>query len=346
MSAFRKAVKTESKLRLGLIGPSGSGKTYTALTFGARFAREGNGRLAVIDTERGSASKYADLWDFDVLELESFSPQRYIEGIAEAQKAGYSVLVIDSLSHAWSGKEGALEMVDAIAKRAQSANTFTAWRDVTPLHNRMVDAILSAPMHVIVTLRAKMEYVQEKDEKGRTAIRKVGLQPVQREGLEYEFDIVGELTMDNELLIAKTRCPALVGKSFPKPTEAVAEVIIDWLHGAPAAPAPAPKAKAAEPAPAPPAAPARTHADQEGDREEVEAVYLQDGTYVEYVTKQSKSGRTYKQMVNRRCAEHDSPWFSWDGARWSHGKKTSGDYHEFEGDPDSDGDAVLLSAES
>lgn len=227
---FKKATKKQTWLRLGLIGPSGSGKTYTALN----LAKHLGNKIAVIDTEHGSASKYADLFEFDVMELDSFHPQRYIDGIHEAQAAGYDVLIIDSLSHAWMGKDGALELVDRAAKRSQSNNTFFAWREVTPLHNALVEAILAARMHVIVTMRAKMEYVLEINDKGKQVPRKVGLAPIQREGLEYEFDVVADMDLDNNMIVTKTRCPALSGAVIPKPGEEVANILRAWLtDGAP-----------------------------------------------------------------------------------------------------------------
>src|SRR5690606_34635021 len=110
MSGFKKATKSQAKLRMAITGPSGSGKTYTALSVGTPL-----GRIAVIDTERGSASKYADLFDFDVLELTEYNPRNYIEAIRAACAGGYDVLIIDSLSHAWSGQGGVLELVDRAA---------------------------------------------------------------------------------------------------------------------------------------------------------------------------------------------------------------------------------------
>lgn len=227
---FKKATKTEAKLRLALIGTSGSGKTFTALTFATALAP--TGKIAVIDTERGSASKYADKFSFDALDLDTFAPAKYVEAIAAAQAAGYEVLVIDSLSHAWSGKDGALEMVDKAAKRSQSGNSFTAWRDVTPEHNRMIDAIVGANMHVIVTLRAKTEYVMEANSHGKLTPRKIGLAPVQRDGMEYEFDVVGTMNDENTLVISKTRCSDLSGGVYEKPNGKVTDALKTWLTGA------------------------------------------------------------------------------------------------------------------
>lgn len=222
---FKPATKAQAKLRLALIGPAGAGKTYTALAIASTLGK----RVAVLDTERGSASKYADLFTFDTVTPETFAPHVYQDVIKAAEAAGYDVLIIDSLSHAWSGKGGALEMVDDASKRQRSGNTFSAWRDVTPAHNGMVDSIVSARLHIIATMRSKMEYVQEKDANGKTVVRKVGLQPVQRDGLEYEFDVVADLTTDNDMIIGKTRCSALKDRIFHQAGADVAAILNEWL---------------------------------------------------------------------------------------------------------------------
>lgn len=222
---FQKATKTQARLRMALIGPSGSGKTYSALNIGQHLGD----KVALVDTEHGSASKYAGIFTFDVLELDTFSPLTYVEAIHAAEHAGYNVLIIDSLSHAWMGKEGALEQVDKAAKRSQSKNTYTAWRDVTPMHNSLIDAILQSSCHVIVTMRAKTEYVLEDDDKGKKVPRKIGMAPIQRDGMEYEFDVVGDMTLDNELIVAKSRCPELSGLTEPKPGKKIADLLRAWL---------------------------------------------------------------------------------------------------------------------
>jgi hypothetical protein len=223
---FQKASKTQSRLRLALIGPSGSGKTFSALAIASGLGK----RIAVIDTERGSASKYAGRFAFDTLQLETFHPQRYIDAIAEAEKAGYDVLVIDSLSHAWIGREGALDLVDAAARRSKNGSSFNAWRDVTPLQHALVDAILRCKCHVIATMRSKVEYLIEKDEKsGRSVPRKIGMAPVQRDGVEYEFDVIGELDLENNLSVTKSRCPELSGTVTRRPGADFAKALAAWL---------------------------------------------------------------------------------------------------------------------
>lgn len=229
---IKKATKSQSKARVALMGPPGSGKTYSALN----IAQHMGARIILIDTERGSASKYADEFDFEVIELESFNPRTYVAAIHAAEEAGADVIIIDSLSHAWIGRGGALEMVDR-ATAGANKNSFTAWKEVTPLHNELVDTILRSKAHVFVTLRTKTDYVIEENERGRKVPRKVGLGAVQRENIEYEFDIVGVLDMDNNLQITKTRCRTLPpNEVIPKAGEELADRLRAWLtDGAPSA---------------------------------------------------------------------------------------------------------------
>jgi len=236
MVQFQKAVKYGALLRLALIGTSGSGKTYSALAIATGLGLP----IAFVDTERGSARKYADQFEFDVLELESFSVQNFIAAINAAERGGYRVLIIDSLSHAWSGKDGILEFVDTETAKSRAKNAYTSgWRAATPLHNQLVDAILGCKMHVIACMRSKSEYVME-DFGGKKIPRKIGLQPVQREGMEYEFDVLGDLDQDHNLIISKSRCAAIDNKLFPKPGSEFAAILNEWLGGA-EAPAPQPK---------------------------------------------------------------------------------------------------------
>jgi len=232
---FIPATKHQSKLRLAIIGPSGSGKTYSALGIATGLAN--GGKIAVIDTERGSASLYADQFKFDVMTLDTFSPLAYVEAIAEAEKGNYSVIVVDSLSHAWASKGGALEMVNNETARSYSKNSYTAWRNVTPIQDKMIDSIIGCKVHVICTMRSKMEYIMDKDEKGKTSIRKVGLQPIQREGLDYEFTLCGDIDQDHKFIISKSRCPAFADAVIEKPGAQFAEQLLAWLNdGAPETP--------------------------------------------------------------------------------------------------------------
>jgi DNA-binding MarR family transcriptional regulator len=226
---FKKATKHQAYVRIGLVGPAGSGKTYTALRVAKGMA--GDGKIAVIDTERGSASLYSGERgiEFDVMELDSYGAERFIGGINDAVAAGYKVLIIDSLSHAWAGKDGILEFVDKAGKRNQGGGNFGAWREATPRHNSLIDTILGAPIHIICTLRSKVEYVVE-NINGRNQVRKVGLQPVQRDGMEYEFTLVGDVSQEHDLVITKTRAAFLKDAVIREAGEELGQQIVAWLR--------------------------------------------------------------------------------------------------------------------
>lgn len=231
MNTFVKAEKHQAKLRMAIDGPSGSGKTYTALV--AATALANGGKIAVIDTEHSSASLYSDRFAFDVATLEDFNPENYIKLIKEAEQAGYSIIVIDSLSHAWEGKGGALDMVEAARIKQRTENSFTAWKDVTPVHRELVDAMLQSKAHIIATMRSKTDYVIEQVVRdGRTinVPKKIGLAPVQRAGMEYEFTIVGEMDLDHNLVITKSRMESLADQVQSKPDVTWFGQVVEWLN--------------------------------------------------------------------------------------------------------------------
>ena len=241
--AFRKAERRQAKLRLGLVGPSGSGKTYGALL----IAQGLGGRIALIDSENGSGELYADKLDYDVCQITpDFTPDKYIAAIHEAERAGYDVIIVDSLSHAWSGEGGILEYVDKLKGRG---NDFGAWRKATPLHNSLVNAMLQSPCHIIATMRAKTAYDMEKDERtGKVKPIKIGLAPVQREGMDYEFTVVFEIDQQRHLAEAtKDRTSLFDGQIF-QITPETGEKLKGWLETGLPAPQPAVVAPAVKPA--------------------------------------------------------------------------------------------------
>ena len=249
---FQPAVREHAKARIALVGPAGSGKTLSALRIASALGK----RIALICSERGSARKHAGKGvEFDMVELTTFSPATYCDAIEDAAEAGYDVLIVDGLSQAWSGRNGALEMVDKATARSQSKNSFFAWREVTPEHNRLVDTLLSCPMHLICTVRAKTEYVIEDvvDSAGKVSKvpRKIGLAPIQRDGLDYEFDIVGDITLpDHDWIITKDRTELFDGTVIRRPGVEFGQTLLGWLNaGEP------PRPRLVNPPPPPPREP-------------------------------------------------------------------------------------------
>jgi len=229
MSLFRRAERSKAKLRLGLVAPAGAGKTHSALLIAGGLGK----RIALIDSENASASKEVgkkDIPDFDTLTLSApYHPSKYIDAMKVAEDAGYDVIITDSLTHAWAGTGGLLDKVNAVTQASSSKNSYMAWRDVTPLHTKLGDAIRQSKCHVIVTMRSKVEYIIETDEKGKQKPRKVGLAPIQREGMDYELDVVLDLDQNTHYATAsKDRTSLFDGTPFI-PTIGTGEMLREWL---------------------------------------------------------------------------------------------------------------------
>lgn len=235
---FAKAVRTKARLRLAITGPSGSGKTIGALM----VAKGLGGKIALIDTEKGSASLYAAPIKmrgggtfippaFDVLELSApYTPERYREAIAAAQAGGYDCLIVDSTTHEWNGVGGCLELVDEVARAKFRGNSWSAWNDVTPRHRAFIDAMLQTSMHVIATGRSKTETAQTEGPNGKKQVVKLGMKTEQRDGFEYEFTTVLDLIHDGHFAVAsKDRTGLFTGD--PKPiTEETGRLFFNWLE--------------------------------------------------------------------------------------------------------------------
>jgi len=234
MTGFRTAERRKAHLRLGIAGPSGSGKTASALLVAYGLCGDWS-NIGLVDTENGSGELYVGatigntkIGDYQVLTLNApYEPQKYIQAIRDAEQAGLEVVIVDSLSHAWAGEGGLLDQHGKIADRG--GNSFTAWRQVTPLHNQLVEAMLQAGIHVIATLRSKTEYVVQADEKGKSTPKKIGLAPVQREGMEYEFTVFLDLDQKHVAFASKDRTNLLDGRYFT-PTVETGLTLKRWLE--------------------------------------------------------------------------------------------------------------------
>jgi len=226
MSQFHKAERKRGKLRLAIAGPAGSGKTYSALLIAFGIG----GRVAFIDTERGSGELYDHLGEYDACTLEApFEPKKYVAAIKAAEEAGYDTIIIDSLTHAWAGTGGLLDRHGMIADK--SGNSWAAWRMVTPQHNELVDALLQSSCHIIATMRSKMEYTQV-EEGGKKSVKKLGMSPIQRDGMEYEFTVFMDIDQNHTASSTKDRTTLFDGQYF-KPSKQTGKLLVDWLEKAP-----------------------------------------------------------------------------------------------------------------
>ena len=200
---FQKAKREKSKARICLTGASGGGKTLSALYLAYGMTEDWN-KIAVIDSERGRALLYANRSDLGTGEFlhcdlePPYTTDRYIEAMREAEKivGEDGIIIIDSGSHAWKGEGGVLDYKEQISNQ-RGKTDFSAWNDAGKVQNRFIDTIMDLNCGVIVTLRSKSEYVQEKDpETGKSTVKKLGLAPVQRDDFEYEFMLVMDCDKD------------------------------------------------------------------------------------------------------------------------------------------------------
>lgn len=259
--SFKKAERRRVKLKLGISGPSGSGKTFSGLRIAkGLLEKAGAGkRIALIDTENRSASLYAEsegMPEFDVLELTPpYTVDKYMAAINEAIKQKYDLLIVDSVSHVWSGEGGLLQEKEALDTRG--GNSYTNWAKMTPKWNKFVSAILHSDIHMICTMRAKQDYVLETNDKGKQAPKKVGMAPQVREGFEYELTAVFDMDMSHQAQASKDRTSLFDGRTWV-PNEETGIQLFDWLmHGKEAE---APKPQTAAPATQPKSAPAGSNA--------------------------------------------------------------------------------------
>ena len=229
MAGLRKAQRRAAKIRLGLASPSGGGKTYSALLIAKGLAGSWD-KVAIIDTENGSADLYSHLGDFNVLQLTApYHPEKYIDAIRECEQAGMEVIIIDSITHEWSGVGGCLELQQIATERQRIKNTYTAWKEVTPRHQKFIDAVLQSNCHIITTVRSKTDYLQVEHE-GKKSIQKVGMAQVTRDGFEYELTVSLELDVNHYAVTSKDRTCLFEGKPSFIPSEETGKMLKEWCE--------------------------------------------------------------------------------------------------------------------
>lgn len=222
---FVKAEKGKKPVRLVMGGPSGSGKTFTALTF-AKYLSSVTGKpTAAVDTEFYRMSLYADRFDFDVDDWQPpFDPRKLTQTIKDAEKQGYGQLIVDSATHFYSYEGGLLQIVQDAAKK-KGGNQYAGWAEGTPVQNELIDAIIRSPLHIIFCIRSKQAYV-ETEKNGKKTYEKKGLELQQRDGVEFDFDFVLMMDMDNNATVEKGMGQVPTGEYIRKPNEETIEKIL------------------------------------------------------------------------------------------------------------------------
>jgi hypothetical protein len=240
--AAKEATREGILVRAALCGPTGSGKSKTGLMLGSRMVeRMGLGPLYVVDSENKSALRYAysprsrQGFRFKHVPMpeDDYSPAAYTAALDYCESQGAGVILIDSLSHAWNGINGVLEQVDQVTQLSRSKSSFSeGWKAMTPVHNRLVQRLLGSSAHVIFTLRAKADWVIQENERGKKEPLKVGLAPIQRDGIDYEPDLFFDMTApDNTLIVSKSRSDRIApGEVVKRPGHEFADVIIEWIE--------------------------------------------------------------------------------------------------------------------
>ena len=221
---LKKATRKQVKLRMGIAGVSGGGKTYSALLLAYGITNDWE-KIAVIDTENGSASLYSHLGEFNTIELTApYSPERYIEAIKACEDAGMEAIVIDSITHEWDGKGGCLEIVEKLGGKYQD------WGKVTPRHQAFIDAILQSTCHVITTVRKKQDYEMSKDSNGKIKVEKAGLKEITREGFEYELTLSFNVDINHFATASKDRTGLFMDQPSFQITEETGKKILEWCN--------------------------------------------------------------------------------------------------------------------
>ena len=222
---LRQATRTKAKIRLGLSAVSGGGKTYSAILIAKGLSKGDLSKVAIIDTENGSADLYAHMGNYNVLTLHApFSPERYIEAIKTCEEAGMNVIIIDSITHEWDGKGGCLQIQEQLGGKYQD------WAKVTPRHQAFIDAILQSKCHVITTVRRKQDYEMTKDAGGKMKVEKAGLKEVTREGFEYELTANIELDIRHNATALKDRTGLFMDQPQFIPSEETGKKLLEWCE--------------------------------------------------------------------------------------------------------------------
>ncbi len=231
------AAREMAYIKILISSPAGGGKTMSALLMAYGLTEDWS-KVLIIDTENKSGSLYVGaevdkvkIGTYKTIQLAApYTVERYLKAIEMAEKSGTQCLIIDSLSHAWTAEGGLLDLHTKITAASRSGNSYTAWKDVTPLHAKLVEKIMNCKMHVIIAARSKTEYVLTQGEKGGMAPKKVGMGIVFRDGIEYEVSIALEVDQASHVAqVTKDRTTIFRDTPFFMITPENGQQIAKWL---------------------------------------------------------------------------------------------------------------------
>jgi hypothetical protein len=225
MLQLKKATRKQVKLRLGMSAVAGGGKTMSALLLAYGMTNDWS-KIAVIDTENGSASLYSHLGDFNVIDLTApFSPERYIECIKACEDAGMEVIIVDSITHEWDGKGGMLDISSSM-----TGNSFTNWAKLTPRHDAFINSLLQSKCHIISCVRRKQDYEMTKGSDGKLKVEKAGLKEITREGFEYELTLNFNIDINHHATASKDRTGLFMDKPEFVINSETGRKLIEWCN--------------------------------------------------------------------------------------------------------------------
>ena len=224
---LQKAERKKVKLKMNLSGTSGSGKTMSALLMAYGITKDWE-KVAVIDTENNSSSLYSHLGEFQVIDLAPpYHPNRYIQAIDICIEAGIECLIIDSTTHEWNGEGGCIDINEKLAQVKYRGNTWSAWNETTPMHDKFINKILQSDLHIITCTRSKSETVMGEDKK----VKKVGMKDMQRDGFEYELTVSLSIDRDTHMAVAsKDRTGLFTNRQPFVISESTGQEIKDWCE--------------------------------------------------------------------------------------------------------------------
>lgn len=220
---LRKSNRRKTKIKLAIQGPSGSGKTYSSLLLAKGLANNNLSKVTVIDTENGSADLYSHLGNYNVVVLSApYTPEKYIEAIELCEKSGSEVIIIDSISHCW-------DYLLQYHSNLTGTNSFKNWGKVTPRQNQFINKILHSDTHIICTMRTKQGYVINNVD-GKFTLQKIGLRPIQRNDIEFEFTTVLNIDLNHNSTISKDRTSQFKERSKFIISADTGTKILEWCN--------------------------------------------------------------------------------------------------------------------